>query len=191
MKIGIDIDGVIANFYEPYEKLCIKHQGEDLFGDNKWPNREPRTWNWPESYGYTRETMRKVWEEIKQSGSFWTYASPMEPDRSTVVPLVVMNEHDVYFITSRPGKNALWQTKTWLGSVGMKGANVMLSNHKGFAAKALELDIYIDDKAQNIQECEWVSPKTHSYLLNKPYNVGYQVNLRVDSVKEMLEKEGL
>ena len=38
MRIGIDVDGVLANFYAAYEALAIQTQGEDLFGEHKWPN---------------------------------------------------------------------------------------------------------------------------------------------------------
>jgi len=70
-RIGVDIDGVLANFWEAYENLTIQVSGEDRFGKARWPNQYPPSWNWPEDhFGYSKATMSEVWNTIRTNSTF-------------------------------------------------------------------------------------------------------------------------
>lgn len=195
MRIGLDVDGVLANFYAAYEALTIKVDGRNLFGKKRWPNALPEVWDWPEAAGYSAETMKQVWKEIKESETFWLRLSKLEH-----VNLKRIEEgHILHFITDRPGETALWLTNRWLNCMyGVSDPDVRISSRertKGDYCRNLDLDIYADDKLENILDVQEKSPATRAYLILRPYNcVGAgsnAVNLSAYSVGDMLQQEGL
>lgn len=196
MKIGFDIDGVFAAFIPAYQDLCIELNERDLFhpGDNV----NPPCWNWPEYRGYTKEEVGKVWETITASNDFWITlrALPgLEVIKKHLAQLY--RNHDIYFVTSRPGTTAKWQTEWWLDSKLYFGGifavpTVLIASDKGGVAKALKLDVYIDDNWDNAVSVAAQSPLTRNYLLDTSYNrYAAPVNgiIRVSSVAEMFDRE--
>lgn len=174
MRIGFDIDGVLACFYAAYEDLCIKHAGKDLFGPHRWPNEVPCVWDWPEYWGYPKSLMDfksgPVWTEIRTSESFWLTLKPM-PEMSDVRLFLSDGAHEVYFVTDRSGPSVKRQTELWLMRHGVVCPTVIISRKgKGVVCDALSLDWYIDDKGENIVDVEAKSPHTHGVLLERPYN---------------------
>jgi hypothetical protein len=171
MKIGFDIDGVLAAFIPAYQRLVIEHAGGlNLFhpGDDKLPP----CWNWPEYRGYNKDVIGSVWAHIKSSSSFWQYLGET-PGCSTLrtVILDLQRNHDVYFITNRMGCQAKRQTEHWLiHHLGIERPTVLLTADKGITAKALGLDCYIDDYLENARAVCAHSPSTRTYLLDMPYN---------------------
>ncbi len=212
MRIGFDIDGVLANFITAYQKLTIaKANGLNLFepGDDI----DPPCWNWPELRGYSTSTMKLVWEEIASSRSFW-YGLKATADCSTLDLCIqsLEHEHDVYFVTSRPGQYAKRQTEAWLKRELYYPSceitpTVLISVDKGAACKTLKLNAYIDDNLDNARSVLDQSPSTRVYLLNRRYNQGdagieWQVTepngceytnrieaVRVNTLGEMLDAE--
>lgn len=206
MRIGFDIDGVLANFIPAYQDLCIEVAGENRFllGDN----RNPPCWNWPQFRGYTEEEVAEVWKRIIASPSFWNGLEPLEGARTlAMVYEDLCRRHDLYFITARPGARAKAQTEDWLGYyiAGMIGYDptVLISSAKGLCCKALKLDAYIDDNLDNVNDVSDVTaprnetgqrigaPTTRVYLLDMNYNQGvlYDGITRVRSVGQMLDYE--
>jgi len=193
MRIGFDIDGVLSGgFYGAYEALVIKHAGEDKFGEHRWPQEFPCTWNWPEHYGYdpalTRFPDGPVWKEIHDSATFWMRLDPL-PDMQTVRHFLDERRgvDDVYFVTDRPGRFSKSQTETWLMRQGIYHPTVILSGRKGDVAVALKLELYVDDKGENIVDVEAKSPTTRAVLIQRPYNQHVTVRERADSVAEVLQ----
>ena len=180
LKIGIDVDGVIADFYTGYETLTIETAGIDLFGARRYPLEEPPTWNWPEFYGYTAETMREVWNRIKNSRDFWYRLGALADVEAA--RRLFQTGADVYFITARPGLKAKRQTEAWLALYGMPGATVLLSERKMLCCRALDLDVYIDDKSENIENIDAVTPDTYGYLISRRYNAYAEVRYRVGGI---------
>src|SRR5207247_11337260 len=101
---------------------------------------------------------------------------------------------DVYFLTSRPGMCAKFQTECWLFGQGMKIPyipTVLILNHgKADVVTALKLDAMIDDRPDNLMNL----PSTcRKFLFKRPYNEqwydeeGYRDTTRVTSVTEMLK----
>lgn len=185
MIIGVDIDGVLADFNAHFIEYVIAVTGRDLFPARPF---DIPCWNYPEHYGYTPAEVSKVWVSIKQSASFWSRVSPYDDAFSALDTLVDRFRDDVYFITARPGLLAKRQTEDWLRLVGYPKAAVLITSHKGLAARTLELDVYIDDKFENALEVAQTS--TRSYLLTRPWNTAYALErtgiTRVDSLGEFL-----
>ena len=193
MRIGFDVDGVLARFTTAYQQLVVDVAGVDLFepGDAT----DPPCWNWPEYRGYDKNTIDKVWGHIKGSHDFWMSLSEL-PDCCTLRTLILdlQRWHDIYFVTSRVGRDVKWQTEQWLRlHLQMDLPTVLMSSEKGLVAKALKLDVYVDDNADNVNDVirrttptqnfvpamycienptfvEAPHPDTRTYLIDKSYN---------------------
>jgi 5'(3')-deoxyribonucleotidase len=186
LKLGIDIDGVLADFTRSYGELLVEVSGRKLLPEDFYKGWEPSTWYWERELGYTKEEEAKAWEVINNPKErFWTMLDLIDDSAEHYHMLRAINrDNDLYFITSRPGKSALRQTKEWIGDCyDIDDPNVLICHQKGLACAALELDRYLDDKGENIQNCHLHSPKTEAMLLNMPYNAEFNVLHRVDSVE--------
>lgn len=193
MRIGFDIDGVLANFIASYQGLTIASTGKDLFGPTDI--FDPPCWDWPQYRGYTDAEMKSVWAIIKQSPDFWANLRP-DPGMTLLGRKwaeIHAAHHDVVFATDRPGLDPLIQTKYWLYKHGCSYANVTISNQKGQFCADSHVDCYIDDRWDNIVDVTRKSPSTRAYLLNRAYNLAIDdpSYTRVPSVEEFFRLEGI
>lgn len=191
MIIGVDLDGVVADFNAAFVKKMIAVTGKDLFPARPW---EPSVWDYPQHYGYTNREVSAVWEAIKVDGAFW---SQLPDYQTTPVDLLeleareIVQGDDIYFITSRVGSSAKWQSERWLKHRMIKNPTVLISSQKGMCAAALKLDCYIDDKIENVLDVVARSPRTQVFLFSRAWNKSRQAMLDtsvtiVDSIHDML-----
>ena len=177
--------------------------GKNLF--HKEDARNPPDWNWHLTRGYTKDECRPVFAAIAASPDFWLGLHE-EPGCSTLRMCVLdlMRYHDLYFVTNRMGADAKWQTEQWLIlHLGIERPTVLISGMKGLVAKALNLDCYIDDNADNandvveqtlpplmpsqaiVEDVVFVDnrkPSCRTYLLNRSYNVNVPVSAHITRV---------
>ena len=196
MKIGFDIDGVLATFDDAYSAILTRLTGLKFPPDSPtWP----KTWDWDFDMmvdaGFSVADIKMIqstaWNEIKDpSTEFWENLPPIK-DNLIWAGTLQDCYANCFFITSRPGSNAKEQTERWLFKQFGYINPVIISSAKGTEAAKLELTHYIDDRAENILDVMEKSPLTRAYLLTKPYNTWATVPLRVDSVKEMVKREKL
>lgn len=194
MRIGFDIDGVLANFIPAYQALVVKLAGEDRFqpGDDI----DPPCWNWPEFRGYSKEVVGEVWKTIMCRSDFWFNLQPIVPNVETLRMLLpTLSAHDTYYITSRPGLAVKTQTEDWLCGVLRvdQPPTTLIVGHrvKGIVCKALGLDVYIDDNLDNVIDCLRDSPNTRTYLLDRRYNQGdaaYELQVKGEGGCEYTER---
>lgn len=204
MRIGFDVDGVLADFSTAYLNLTVRTIGKDLFqpGDAE----DAPCWNWDLYRGYTKEEAGQVWDKIKSDPHFWRQLSTLpgaEILRMCIYDL--QQRHEIYFITNRIGVQVKQQTEHWLEMrLGLDVPTVLISAEKGMCAAALKLDAYIDDNYMNILDVARSSPTTRAYLLNRRYNTVPNPEMpevvtpalpahvtRVRSVGQMLDYENL
>lgn len=190
MRVGVDVDGILANFFTAYENLVIQVAGEDKFGANKYPTL-PCTWNWPQFHGYDESTIAEVWTRIKGDTTFWASLEAL-PGADNFLERLDNSNHEVYFITDRPGIGPQVQTQYWLAQHGYWGPNVIISRKgKGVVCDALSLEVYIDDKPENVSDCFTRAPDTRLFLLDYPYNQASEEGTRVRSLDEFWHQAGL
>jgi hypothetical protein len=216
-KLGIDVDGVIADFNTAYIARIHGVTGENRFGDDALGLADgtwPPVWDYPEAYGYTPKQMKAVWKSIGQDDQFWRNLQPL-PDvwRKLSLRFHDLREagHEIYFITARSGFKVKHQTEHWLEHHGMF-PSVLIARDKGMATVLLGLDAYIDDRLSNcnetMQAVRFRGMLTRVYLKDAPYNQGPTGEVKegefgvegevrdpalivVKDVEEMLRKEGL
>lgn len=183
MRLGIDCDGVLADFNSGFIDRMVAVTGRDLFPPRPF---DIPTWNYPEAYGYTRDELTAVWNGIKEDRSFWQQLPDYD---DTEEALRYLNGRrilgdDVYFITARPGLDAKAQTEAWLIKRWPKPyapqVTVLISSRKDLCAKALDLDLYVDDRDLNVESVvmsrnydingKYLGERTRTYLFDQAWN---------------------
>lgn len=197
LRVGFDVDGVLARFNHAYANVLISTSGVNKFGEPAetiFTDTEPNEWCYDKAAGYTKEERNAAWDNLCADPLFWLML-PMTRDEASLRHRAhcLTKLNDVYFITNRSGVNAKWQTEIWLErNFGIRFPTVLLSATKGAVCRALSLDCYIDDKAENIHSVVGLA-STRAYLLDKPYNRTFigNTHTRVSSLEEFFVHEGL
>ena len=190
MKIGIDCDGVLANFNHAFVELTVRVLGKDLY-PGPAGTFDIFTWNYPEFFGYTSSDVTKVWDHLKSDPDFWLNIPAYKNTKQAMKVLANLQQsnNDIYFITNRMGVNAKRQTEKWLDRFDMMPTTVLLSKEKGFCATALALDAYIDDKWENCVDVAMQNDTIKVFCMDQPWNhtkVSDLKIIRVSSILEML-----
>ena len=212
MRIGFDIDGVLANFTDAYAELLTKETGIEfpLFS-KEWPT----VWYWDRAAGITKDVEKKVWGKITTS-DFWGQLHAMD---GALDVLSTLSDRKlagdlVYFITSRPGRDAKSLTEYWLRMHGFDNPTVLIVDSdeaKGLLAKGLKLDVFVDDKPENCEHVvkatkilheeegiplSYAEYPTRVFLVDAAYNRSFEMPgvTRVDSAQaalQLLEKSNV
>lgn len=183
--IGMDIDGVLADFNTAYVDLVERHTGVRL-------ELPPKTWDYAKAAGVDDSA---VWAEIAQ-GAFWRDL-PILPGACDVIARL-NSLPNVYYITTRPGHWAKAQSEYWLINHGADCPTVIVSKDKGAIAQGLGLTVMVDDKPENLDavmngcwDGNFDDPM--NIMLRAPYNERvvneFYVTRVIDSVVELLEME--
>jgi len=161
LKIGLDVDGVIADWVGLWNKQ---------FG----------TTNTPNSWYFDREVKKKI-EEMKKSGTLNDFYLNIEP---LVKPEEIPFEPHCY-ITSRPIPKEI--TEQWLDKHQFpckQVYNVGLDESKVNIAKEAGIEIFIDDNYHNFVELN--NNGVFTYLYSRPWNIRYDVgHMRINSLKDI------
>lgn len=167
LRIGIDVDGILANFNKAYREMLIKVSGRDLIPETF----EPPTWNYATVFGYTKEEDAAAWKEITSDPIFWRRLGVL-PGAREMLDAIDDARHAVYFITTRPGVSTQHQTETWLRNFVLAPTVLIAktSEDKGVLARGLGLTHFIDDKPENCLAVKSHIPSCHVYLLDALYN---------------------
>lgn len=184
----LDVDGVLADFVWGFMSLAYRKFGVPVAVYGTIHQAQ-----WDTFHGLSRSQVSEVWQDIKESPDFW-YALPRlatPSDFSKVRDLC--SRADVYFVTSRPGRDSKVQTEDWLKSYDIDNPTVIVSSRKGEAAMVVGAHAMLDDKPGNVIFTQYYSPKTFPYIIDRPYNrfdssvIGSKV-ARVYSVGEFVDR---
>lgn len=209
LRLGLDIDGCLADFNTGFIALIKQMTGIQL---PVVSSTYPDVWNYHRAGGVTKEQDAVLWAKIKFS-SFWQDLPALPGTAAALRNLANWRTagHEIYFITSRPGQLAKYQTEEWLKVIGFSIPTVLIADSeaaKGDLARGLNLDAFIDDKPENCAavlnatryglHCtpgenpivtDWAYPCA-VYLFDAPYNQTYNDPhvTRVGSVQAMLDR---
>lgn len=177
-RIGLDLDGVFANWNRAYYQVLVDLTGKDLVSETEREN--PAVWYWPRHYGYTVEEEMAGYKATAGDPHFWVKLEPYEHTQKFFAVAQQLG-HDLYFITTRPGIQSKRQTEEWLEMWGIAYPTVLLGQSpkaKGQLAAGLALTHFIDDRAENCREVKAASPETQVFLLDRNYNRFMQDELK-------------
>jgi hypothetical protein len=186
--IGVDVDGVLANFNTGLAKVlnCVACRS---VVDPDRVEELITCWNWPTTVGYTKDQERQAFAFAHSSPRFWSDLGAYQGAEQFVAAINRIGAY-VYYVTNRPGINAKQQTEHWLRSrLGIANPTVLISEHKGLASRALGLDVYIDDKFENCVDVAITGARV--YMPTRDWNTFADNSdvRRVDSLVEVLRAE--
>lgn len=195
MRIHIfDMDGVVVDFALGFTML-----GRQEFGNHVPIVRAHDYSCWGFGDYLTKEEQSTLWQIVIASDDFWLNLTPLVSYEvfKRINDLTWRGDH-VYFVTSRPGKasmSAQRQTYLWLKDQGIIAPNVVVTGKKGEFAKMIGAHYSIEDKIENAWVIHWLSNKTKSYLIDRPYNripeepkIGSSHIIRVPDIETFLDE---
>ena len=156
VKIGIDIDGVLAEFVKPFSE-----RANELFGKTEIISTHQVTeWDWltgPEN-GLTRHEEQHLWSSLEDE---WWYGlpsilSPGEQHRFQEV----CKEQEVYAVTNRH-RRLQRVTERWLASQGFH-AQTVVTNNKPKELHLYEIGYFLDDRPDNVYELREAGIECHT-----------------------------
>lgn len=167
MRIGFDLDGVLADLHEPFMRLAL-----ELFPDldRQLAEREPDLPPAPETaedtsseetadppppgVSLTRRQTEAVWKTVGRIDDFWETLGECEPGIiARLASLADERRWEVIFLTSRPssaGRTVQRQSQRWLERHGFQHPSAfVVHGSRGRIADALRLDAVVDDRPDN------------------------------------------
>ena len=157
LKIGFDMDGVVADFgsaFRAVETRLFGSAGPTHAGEPGEEEERPGAASEVSSARDERRRREAVWREIRATPDFWTTLRPIREDAvKRIHQMTLTYRWEVVFITQRPataGDTVQRQTQRWLVAQGFDLPSVLvIAGSRGAAAGALRLDYHVDDLAQN------------------------------------------
>lgn len=158
LRIGIDVDGVLADFRSAFHKAAEASVGHTI--------EEPDAPN--SSHSLAPKDVRRVWEYVARTPNWWMTLMPYEPDQiARLYSLTRAAGWEVFFLTNRPvsgGDTVQFQTQWWIERHGFYLPAVLtVPGSRGEVANGLRLDLVIDDLIMNCVEV--ISASTTKALL--------------------------
>ena len=173
IKLGIDIDGVLANFDERFVGI-LQSLGIKIPSDF-----QPNNWSWSNA-GLQPDTMDKAWKIIDSTPLFWESLKPYSNivDMAEFFREYADKKYEIYFITARKdgvGRGTREQSERWLREHMLNPTQtitvlpVKSGLDKAEIIYALQLDYSIDDHAPTVTNNKTI--KGHkAFLLDRSWN---------------------
>lgn len=147
LRIGIDVDGVIADFRTAFHATAVRCLRRDVVDSEDLESAGP----------LSAEDVRRVWGHIARTQNWWMEVPPYEPDQiARLYSLTRAMGWEVFFLTKRPpsaGDSLQFQTQWWIERFGFYLPAVLtVPGSRSDVANGLRLDIIIDDQIMNCVE---------------------------------------
>ena len=108
LRIGIDVDGVLANFRAAFHQTAVGCLRHDVGNIDDLKSTE----------ALADEDVARVWAEISRTPNWWMNLQPYEQDQiARLYDLTRAATWEVFFLTKRPasaGDSIQFQTQWWL-----------------------------------------------------------------------------
>ena len=159
LRLGIDVDGVVADFRTAFRAVAQRELGiapDDIEKELSKPEVE------------------RLWRNVSAASNWWLDVPAYEPDQiERLYAQVRRARWEVFFMTSRPpsaGDSVQLQTQVWLERYGFYLPSVLTtpSGARGELARALRLDLALDDRLVNCMEIISASNAKALMILRAP-----------------------
>jgi len=149
LRIGVDLDGVVADFRTAFLDAAARILGRDAIQRPSSPL--------PDFDAVSAADAKRVWRVITETPNWWVGLAPYEPDQiARLYQLARHHRWEVSFLTSRiptAGDSVQLQSQAWLEAYGFyMPAVVTVPGSRGEIANAMRLDVVIDDQFLNCLE---------------------------------------
>lgn len=158
LRLGIDIDGVLADFRSAFHDTAKACLHRDI----------PDEVDLKAEQALEQADVKRIWQHIARTPNWWMGLKAYEPEQLvTLFRLTREAGWEVFFLTNRPasaGDSVQYQTQWWLEQHGFYLPAVLtVPGSRGEIANGLRLDLVVDDLMVNCVEV--VSASTAKALL--------------------------
>ena len=143
LRLGIDVDGVVADFRSAFRNLAERELGiaaDDVEAE------------------LSKADVERLWRRVAAAVNWWVDVPAYEPEQiARLYALARRGRWEVFFMTSRPasaGDAVQLQTQAWLERQGFYLPAVLTApaGARGELCRSLRLDIALDDRMVNCME---------------------------------------
>jgi hypothetical protein len=167
MRIAFDLDGVLADLHGAFAATALRlfpeldtavlKESEIGASPPAEEGGEPSIVARPKTHGELPLSSRQsdaVWKTLSAMPDFWETLGEIEPGMiKRLAALADERRWELLFITSRPksaGRTVQRQSQRWLQQMGFPMPSVyVVHGSRGLIAKALQIDVVIDDRPEN------------------------------------------
>jgi len=166
LRLGVDIDGVVADFTGAFRRVALEVV--------KRAPDQPIDPEQAVSTGVLSSSeVRRVWDRILRTPNWWTTLTAYEPAQVNRLYLLARERQwEVVFLTTRPptaGESVQFQSQWWLERQGFYlPAVATVPGSRGDVANALRLDAIVDDRLLNCLEVIGASQAKSLLLQRQP-----------------------
>lgn len=191
MKIGFDVDGVLADFIRGFGDVA-----RGLYGSMRVPEDFiPTDWNFGNLL--TKDELDTTWKAVAGIENFWEGLQFL-PSAVVLRAFAQKTSHDVWFVTSRvqgAGNTIALQTQHWMRNLGVdpywyRGIiTVDRSDAKIPIIQNVGITAFIDDYGPTVEALDQVQGVA-GYLLDQPWNQDAKVKNRVKTLEDYIAAIG-
>lgn len=144
LRLGIDVDGVLADFRTAFRSLATRELGHSGAGEVEAE--------------LSKGDIERLWKAVVRTPNWWAELPAYEPEQIVRLYELSRQGHwEVFFLTSRPpsgGDAVQLQTQVWLERYGFYMPSVLTApaGARGELTRALRLDLVVDDHLVNCME---------------------------------------
>lgn len=159
LRLGIDVDGVVADFQSAFRALAERELGLPAGGGEA---------------ELSKPDVDRLWRVVAETNNWWLDVPAYEPDQiERLYAQARTGRWEVFFMTSRPpsaGDSVQLQTQVWLERQGYFLPSVLTtpSGARGEVARSLRLDLAVDDRMVNCLEIVSASNSKALMILRPP-----------------------
>jgi len=159
LRLGIDVDGVVADFQSAFRALAERELG--------LPASDVET-------ELSKSDVDRLWRVVADTTNWWLDVPAYEPDQiKRLYAQARTARWEMFFMTSRPpsaGDSVQLQTQVWLERHGYFLPSVLTTpaGARGEVARSLRLDLALDDRMVNCLEIISASNSKALMLLRPP-----------------------
>jgi uncharacterized HAD superfamily protein len=170
--IGLDIDGVLADFLPPFLKLLENRAGKGPI--------DPLSIVDPSFVTHpflTREIIDSCMVDVSYDPAFWDGLAPLPTAGQWQALEDLSREERLVFVTHRYERDSYSihnTTCTWLRRHGIRNPTVYFTqNHKSELVRDLKLQVFVDDRHEN---CLDIAENTEAFVMmpDRCYNNSFQ-----------------
>jgi len=163
LRIGIDLDGVLADFRSAFRATALHCLRRDVDDPAAALEGTPGS--------LTDKDIRKVWDHIARTPNWWMEVPAFEPEQiARLYACTRASAWEVFFLTRRPasgGDSVQFQTQWWIERFGYYLPAVLtVPGSRGDVANGLRLDLLLDDQLINCVEVVSSTP-TKALLMDR------------------------
>ena len=180
LRIAFDLDGVLADLGTAYDSVAAQvattraaASGRDqTVSDDEEKESEAESDATAPGSGPGVD-QAAIWDAIRAIPNFWTTLSPLEPGGlERLAATAIRHRWELFFWTQRPatrGDTVQRQTQRWLVQQGVDLPSVIVTKgSRGVLARALHLDVLVDDTVQHCVDAIAESKATPFLVLRRP-----------------------